>query len=169
MEKIMKNYNPFDDNFRVLAKKMKEKKVICKDKYGYRYSKFNMNLRHDVDDATLHRLYINYSAEMAIKYYRVARGINSEGQEYKNLINTMYILDDDLRNDTCQSNLADERYLLNSDVINNNRLTMQGIYKKSRTNKIDSFENFKDTSTNELYSQLCERFADSIYINTEYL
>lgn len=167
MEK-MKNYNPIDDNFDNLAKKMKEKGVVYKDNFGYRYSKLNMNLRHDVDDATIHRLYINYSAEMAIKYYRAARGINSEGQEYKNLINTMYMLDDDLRNDTCQSNLADERYLINSDVINNTRLTMQNLYKESRTNRIDSFENYDDVAGDEWYSKLQGRYVDSIYTNTEY-
>ena len=78
------------------------------------------------------------------------------------------ILDDDLRNDTCQSNLADERYLLNSGMINSNRLKMQGIYKKSKTNMIDSFENYEDMSGNDQYSQLRERLADSLYSNTEY-
>lgn len=164
----MKYYNPIINTFKILSEKMKIKGVVCKDSFGFRYSKLNINLRHDVDDATMHRIYISYSAEMAIKYYRAARGINSEGQEYKNLINTMYILDDDLRNDTCQSNLADERYLLNSNVINNYRLTMQGIYKKSRINKIESYEHYKDSSSNEQYAQLGERFVDSIYLNTEY-
>ena len=96
------------------------------------------------------------------------RGINTEGQEYKNLINTMYILDDDLRNDTCQSNLADERYLINSNLINGKRMSMQGIYKKARTNSIESIENYKDQYNNDPYLQLYERFADSIYTNTEY-
>lgn len=167
MEK-MNRYTSDNSIFKRLAEKLSTKSIICKDDFGYRYSKLNMNLRHDVDDATIHHIYINYSAEMAIKYYRAARGINSEGLEYKNLINTMYILDDDLRNDTCQSNLADERYLLNSGMINSNRLKMQGIYKKSKTNMIDSFENYEDMSGNDQYSQLRERFADSLYSNTEY-
>ena len=157
-----------EGDIRTLAEKMSVERIVCKDDFGYRYSKLNMNLRHSVDDATLHHIYISYSAEMAIKYYRTARDINSEGQEYKKLINTMYILDDDLRNDTCQSNLADERYLLNSGVINNNRLTMQGIYKKTRTNTIDSIENYEDSLSSDPYLQLRERFADSIYTNTEY-
>ena len=164
----LKLKNLGEGDIKTLAETMYKKKVVCKDSFGYRYSKLNMNLRHDVDDATLHHIYISYSAEMAIKYYRAARGINNEGREYKNLINTMYILDDDLSNDTSQSNLADERYLLNCGIINNNRLTMQGIYKKSRINTIDSYENYEDIISNEPYSQLYERFADSIYLNTEY-
>ena len=168
MNKMKKYIDTDKEVLNLLANKMKEKKIICKDNFGYRYSKLNMSLRHDVDDATLHHIYISYSAEMSIKYYRAARGINSEGQEYKNLINTMYILDDDLRNDTCQSNLADERYLLNSDLINNNRLTMQGIYKNTRTNRIESIEKSEDIKIDDPYMQLRERFADSIYLNTEY-
>ncbi len=154
--------------FSKLSEKMKNANVICKDNFGYRYSKLFKNLRHDVDDATIHRIYINYSAEMAIKYYRAARGINSEGQEYKNLINTMYILDDDLRNDTVQSNLADERYLLNSGVINKCRSKMQKIYKNSRTNKIESYVDYRETMAEKNYAQLYERYYDSPYTNTEY-
>lgn len=156
------------DSFGFLAKKMKEYGIVCKDYLGYKYTKLNANMQHEVDDATMHRMYINYSSEMAIKYYRAARGINSEGQEYKNLINNMYILDDDLRNDTCQSNLADERYLLNSGLITNNRLTMQTIYKDSRTNKIESFENYDETLDDNPFAQLNERYSDSSYTNTEY-
>jgi hypothetical protein len=164
----MKRYTSNKDTLNALAEKMRAKDIVCKDDFGYRYSKLNMSLRHDVDDATIHHIYISYSAEMAIKYYRAVRSINTEGQEYKNLINTMYILDDDLRNDTCQSNLADERYLLNSNLINGMRMSMQGIYKRTRTNLIESIENYEDKYSKDPYLQFHERFADSIYTNTEY-
>ena len=156
------------NNFKSLAEKLKKKNVVCKDNYGYRYSKLNQNLRHDVDDATIHHIYINYSAEMAIKYFRAARGINSEGLEYKNLINNMYLLDDDLRNDTCQSNLADERYLINCGIINKFRLAMQRLYQYSRTNRLDSFENSEEVQKGNPYLHLRDRFTDSLYTNTEY-
>ena len=159
----IKNFDSYE-----LAKTLKEKNVVCKDNYGYRYSKLNQNLRHDVDDATIHHIYINYSAEMAIKYFRAARGINSEGLEYKNLINNMYLLDDDLRNDTCQSNLADERYLINCGIINKFRLAVQQLYQYSRTNRLNSFENNEEIQKETPYLHLCERFADSLYTNTEY-
>lgn len=168
LDRMRRYTNDKGEVFSSLAKKMNEYGIVCKDNLGYKYTKLNANMRHNVDDATMHHIYINYSSEMAIKYYRAARGINSEGQEYKNLINTMYVLDDDLRNDTCQSNLADERYLLNSGLINNNRLVMQNIYKDSRTNKIESFENYDESLGDELYTQLNERYSDSLYTNTEY-
>lgn len=145
---------------------LKSNNVICKDDFGYRYSKLFMNIRHDMDDSTIHHVFLNYSAEMAIKYYRAARGINSEGQEYKNMINSMYILDDDLRNDTSQSNLADERYLLNCGIINNKRLIMQRLNGDSRANKLESYENVKEFSST--YLQLQERYQDYPYTNTEY-
>ncbi len=148
------------------AKILKNNKVVCKDDYGYRYSKLFMNIRHDMDDATIHHIFCNYSAEMAIKYYRAARGVNSEGQEYKNMINNMYVLDDDLRNDTCQSNLADERYLQNSGIIEKKLKAMQRLYGNSRANKLSSYENNNDPIID--YQQLQERYGDSLYTNTDY-
>jgi hypothetical protein len=148
---------------------LNESGVKCEDNFGYKYSKLFMNLRHDIDDATLHHILIDYSAEMAISYYRAARGINSEGLEYKNMINNMYILDDDLSNDTCQSNIAVERYLLNSGVINQKRDDMQSLYRKSKVNTIDSYEG-KDVSENDeiTYHKLLKRYTDSNFLNTDY-
>lgn len=180
MDKIMAKF-PSDDKkiarFRLMrryALRIKKRNVVCKDDYGYRYSKLFMNIRHNIDDATIHHVFVNYSAEMAIRNLRAARGINSEGQEYKNMINNMHILDDDLRNDTCQSNLADERYLINSDIINKTRLDLQRIYANSKSTRLRFFEclpsdyNENPNSEHEPYSELYERYSDSEYNNTEY-
>lgn len=176
-DKIVNMINRFSDvpqsEFKSLlnkcAKTMKEGGIACKDDFGYRYSKLFMNLRHEMDDATLHHIYTNYSAEMAVKYYRAARGINSEGMEYKNLIYGMYVLDDDLRNDTCQSNLADERYLINSGSINLKRKQIQKMYEGSNINKIRFYENKRDDQDpRSPYTKLQERYKDSPFINTEY-
>ncbi|MCR4812741.1 MAG: ATP-binding protein [Bacteroidales bacterium] len=172
MESMMK-YSPSKEKYKnfmlEFVSKLKNANVILQDDFGFRYSKLFMTLRHDIDDATMHHILIDYSAEMAIKYYRAARGINSEGQEYKNLINNMYILDDDLRNDTCQSNMADERYLINSGVVNQKRKDMQELYSMSKINTIDSYENGGLSQHDELtYFLLQERFRDSPYTNTEY-
>lgn len=143
--------------------------VVCKDDFGYRYTKLFMNLRHEMDDATIHHIYTNYSAEMAVKYYRSARSINSEGMEYKNLIYGMHVLDDDLRNDTCQSNLADERYMLNSGIISMNRKQLQKMYEDSNINKLEHYENIREIKDErKLHTRLDERFADSLFTNTEY-
>ena len=148
---------------------LEKRGVLCKDNFGYRYSKLFMTLQHDIDDATMHHILIDYSAEMAIKYYRAARGINSEGQEYKNLINNMYTLDDDLRKDTCQSNFANERYLLNSGVINCKREDMQKLYSTSKLNKMEPYESSSIINNIEFsYPMLQERYSDSPYTNTEY-
>lgn len=159
----------FSDLLSKCAQAMLNSKVVGKDDFGYRYSKLFMSLRHEMDDATIHHIYTNYSAEMAVKYYRAARGINSEGMEYKNLINNMYVLDDDLRNDTCRSNLADERYLLNSGILNEKRKQMQTMYGDTNINKIDNYEIKEDNhDARSLSAQLSERFGDSLYTNTEY-
>lgn len=143
--------------------------IPYKDAFGYLYSKLLLNLRHDMDDATIHHIYTNYSAEMAIKYYRMARDINSEGLAYKNLIGNMYVLNDDLHNDTCQFALADERYMLNSGIIYSKRRELEKMYERSNVNKITSFEKSPGEKDAEiLLKMLRERFDDSLYINTEY-
>ena len=128
-----------------------------------------MNLRHELDDETIHHIYTNYSAEMAVKYYLAARGENSEGIEYKNLIYGMYVLDDDLRNDTSQANLADERYLLNSGIISCKRKEIQKFYEKSRINDMEIYEYpAVNNSITNPFEQLKDRYYDSPFINTEY-
>ena len=82
------------------------------------------------------------------------------------MINNMYVLDDDLCNDTYQSNLADERYLQNSGVIERKRTAMQRLYVNSRANRLSSYENYNDLIVD--YQQLQERYGDSLYTNTEY-
>lgn len=159
----------FDKLMKQCVKAMKEGNVVSKDNFGYRYSKLFMNLRHEMDDATIHHIYTNYSAEMAVKYYRAARGVNSEGLEYKNLIYGMYVLDDDLRNDTCQSNLADERYMLNSGMISTKRKQIQRMYEDSNINQIRYYEEArKNDIERSPYEQLQERYMDSLFVNTEY-
>ena len=150
-------------------KLMKEGSVVCKDEFGYLYTKLLLSIRHEMDDATIHHMYTNYSAGMAIKYYRAARDMNTEGVAYKNLISNMYVLNDDLRNDTCQYNLADERYLINSGYIFTKRRQLEKMYERTNINKLSSYENTIEEGGSELFfQQLTDRFADSIYMNTEY-
>ena len=151
------------------VKLMKAGGVVCKDEFGYLYTKLLLSIRHEMDDATIHHMYTNYSAGTAIKYYRAARDMNTEGVAYKNLISNMYVLNDDLRNDTCQYNLADERYLINSGYIFTKRRQLEKMYERTNINKLSSYENTIEESCSEsFFKQLTDRFADSIYMNTEY-
>ncbi len=141
-----------------------------KTSFGYQYTKMLMSIRHDVDDATIHHIFTNVSAVMSTKYYKMAKDVNNEGPEYKNMIMGMYVLDDDLRNDTCQSNLADERYLWHCGWIDRMRDAMMKMYENSNVYQMKYFENDvtqtqKATTSN---GHLKERFSDSIYLNSEY-
>ena len=159
----------FQKTLEAFAVLLREKGVVCKDDFGYRYSKLFMNIRHEVDDTTIHHIDTNYSAEMAIKYYRAARSINSEGMEYKDLIYGMYALDDDLRNDTCQSNLADERYMLNSGILTFRRKKLQIMYQDTTVNLVRGYETGSDsTKASDPIGQAEVQFEDSIFTNTEY-
>ncbi|MBO4754778.1 MAG: hypothetical protein J5543_09300 [Bacteroidales bacterium] len=56
----------------------------------------------------------NYAGEMALGFFRKAKETNREGKAYKDMVNRMYFLDDDLKNDTIQFDLAIERFRINS-------------------------------------------------------
>ena len=62
----------------------------------------------------------NYSGEMALKSYRMAKELHREGKTYKEMISNMYFLDDDLKNDTIQFDIAIERFKINSGFIDMN-------------------------------------------------
>ena len=56
-----------------------------------------------------------YLSGMAQKYYESAVSMHSEGSEYQSFIRNMYIMDDDLQNNTCLFYFALERMKLNSE------------------------------------------------------
>ena len=148
---------------------MKREGIHSRDEFGYLYSKLFIGIRHDMDDTTIHHIYTNYSAEMAIKYYRIARDINSEGLAYKDLIGNMYVLNDDLHNDTCRFNLADERYILNSGLIYTKRRQLEKMYEASNINRMTSYEkSLGEIESEFIFKIIQDRFADSPYMNTEY-
>ena len=65
------------------------------------------NHHHDILKKT-------YLQKMRNKYYAAARSMHREGGEYQNFINEIFLLDDDLQNNTCQFYLALERYKIRS-------------------------------------------------------
>lgn len=147
---------------------METSSVKDKTPFGYQYTRMLMSIRHDVDDATIHHIFTNVSAEMATKYYKMAKDVNNEGPAYKNMIMGMYVLDDDLRNDTCQSNLSDERYLWHCGWIDRMRDAMIGMYENSNINQLKNYEHDMAITATTSDTRFKERFEDSIYLNSEY-
>lgn len=139
-----------------------------KTRGGYQYSRLFMNIRHDIDDATIHHIFTNYAAETAVNYYNLAKDINNEGVAYKNMIMGMYVLDDDLRNDTCQSNLADERFLLHCGLIERRRDLILKIYDHSIISLMRHYEDKPESPESSTKQRVQDRQKDSIYINSEY-
>ncbi|MCL2415029.1 MAG: tetratricopeptide repeat protein [Bacteroidales bacterium] len=78
---------------------------------------FETSILNDIGDGNRHFLVPVYSVAMVLKYYHKAIGINSEGKEYKDMINEMYIVDDDISNGMHNFSLALERYTMNCGVI----------------------------------------------------
>lgn len=90
-----------------------------------------------IDKPNIHYTFSNYSLEMALKAYRSAIEVHREGKAYKDMISKMYYLDDDLKNDTIQFDLAIERFKINNEYI------------KSR------IKSLMDFGTNSLYDIEC--------------
>ena len=99
----------------------------------------------------------NYSGEMALKSYRLAKEINREGKAYKEMISKMYFLDDDLKNDTIQFDLAIERFKINSNLIDNNIKDLMHYF----SNSIYDIECF--CTDNETRVSLNNRFLDNVW------
>lgn len=85
-----------------------------------------------------HYLLTNYTCEMAIKCFRTAKEIHREGKAYKEMIGKMFYLDDDLKNDTVQFDLAMERFKLNSGFIDRQINKMLRFFSNS-IHDIESF------------------------------
>lgn len=138
-----------------------------KARYGSLSSRFAMNIRHKIDDRTLHHVISNYAAEMALRYYALAESSHSEGNAYRNQISRNYILNDDLENDTWLFNTTVERYRLHTEYIQSHRRRLTTIYRDSRFYKYDGYMLDKDAEKEfaEIYDDI--RFDDSLHINSE--
>lgn len=110
-----------------------------------------------INKPNIHYTLTNYSNEMALKSYRMAKEVHREGKAYKEMILKMYYLDDDLKNDTIQFDLAIERFKFNSNYIDKN---IEASMKFS-TNSIYDIENF--CTDNETRQPLYKRFSDMFW------
>lgn len=63
---------------------------------------------------TFYHLTRTEQIENVIHYYERAVEMHSEGKAYKEMIRTLFFLDDDLNNDTCQLAFGIERFLINT-------------------------------------------------------
>ena len=137
------------------------------EKYGTRSERLREQLRHDVDDITISNIFSNYSAETALKYYHMSEEANTEGLAYKEMMGTMYFLDDDMNNDTNQFNIACDRFLLNCGIVERQRKSLEHLYKYS--NAYHLTRAYLDGPNNVRKEELDpHQFDRSQFINSEY-
>ena len=105
-EELFANYQKCVNT--VLALTVKEKELA---------ENFMERIKRAIGEDYHKHLISNYIAGNAMLYYKRAIEINTEGNEYKNMIASLHFLDDDLNNDTCQFYLGIERYKINSGYI----------------------------------------------------
>lgn len=80
-------------------------------------TKFKNLVRKGISQDRLQHLINNYQLESAIRSYSRAIEMHTEGKAYKEMIQTLYFLDDDLNNDTYQQHISIERYFINAGFI----------------------------------------------------
>ena len=119
--------------------------------------RFFESVLQTINKPNIHYTLTNYSGEMALKSYRNAKELHREGKTYKDMISKMYYLDDDLKNDTIQFDLAIERFKINSGLIDKN---IKDVMKFS-TNSIYDVEGF--CTDNEARLPLKKRFPDMFW------
>ena len=93
------------------------------------------NIRRCIEVQNLYMLKQTYLKGMINKYYDAARAMHSAGHEYQTFISDMYLLDDDLQNNTCQFYFALERYKIRAsrggcfDTSDNNYFAPKSYFK----------------------------------------
>jgi len=135
-------------------------------RYGLRSDRLYQRLRHEIDDITINTIFSNYTAEMALRYYQLSDEANTEGEAYTEMISSLHFLNDDLNNDTCQFNIACDRFLLNCGVVKEQRSRLENLYKVSQVYGlqkayIDGPNKINKTKIRE------ENFKRSDWINSE--
>lgn len=69
-----------------------------------------------------------YLVGNALNYYNHSIEMHSSGKTYKEMMTTLYFLEDDLRNDSCYLNYAVELFYLNSNYIQQHIETLSNYY-----------------------------------------
>ena len=117
-------------------------------------ARFYHSVVNIIKKPNMHYTLKNYAGEMALNSFRNTKEVNREGKAYKDMINRMFFLDDDLKNDTVQFDLAVERFRINSGEIDK----QLNIIKNAITRSIYDIDRFKQNTETEL--PLNNRFDD---------
>lgn len=79
----------------------------------------------------------SYLMGNAIDYYSRAIEMHSSGKTYKEMITTLFFLEDDLHNDSNYMNLAIERFLLNHNIVQKRINTLKKKYSLPKSTLLD--------------------------------
>lgn len=74
----------------------------------------------------------SYLIGNALDFYHRAIQMHTSGKAYKEMITTLFFLEDDLRNDSCYMNFATEMFLLNTGYIQDRIKILKKYYLKSK-------------------------------------
>lgn len=101
--------------------------------------RFFTNVLDEIGKSNIHYTLGNFSLEQTLKHLRQAQEMHCEGKAYKTVINKMYYLDDELKNDTIQFDSALERLKINNGVHENLINKILNTFRKSSIHDIENF------------------------------
>ena len=133
--KLMSDYN-------ILKEQLK---IYQKFKNDYLADCFFNDVLREIGRSQIHYTLSNYSAEMAMKSYRQTFEMHREGKAYKSMVQKLYYLDDDLKNDTIQFDSTIERYKINNDYILRNKELVRSYFRMASIYDIENFGTDNET------------------------
>lgn len=99
-------------------------------KEAYALNTLNQKLDQLIEVHHREMLKPTYLKEMANLHCAAAREMQHEGDDYQDFIKGLYLLDDDLQNNTCQFYFALERYKINSGMLKKIEIALEDDYYK---------------------------------------
>jgi hypothetical protein len=114
-------------------------KNVFEYKSGENLNRIKARMKELVDDSQMHMVNSCYLAEMAIKKFQDAFAMHKEGKTYKDTIENMFFLNDDLDNESFKFYLALERYRINCSDYNKSMNELKERYSNTDIFKIKNY------------------------------
>ena len=92
--------------------------------------------------------------------------MHKEGKAYKERIKTMYYLDDDLKNDTIQFDIALERFKINNGIIDHNIENILRNFDKTRIYDVENYNidyDIEQSTNNRFKKGYTEDYTKQLY------
>lgn len=165
-QKITEDYNIITEHVKMSIELLNNLELYSKSKNSNISSILFNELLTKIGKSNIHYTLNNFSAEKSIKMYRTAKEMHNEGKAYKERIKTMYYLDDDLKNDTIQFDIALERFKINNGIIDHNIENILRNFNKTRIYDVENYNidyDIEQSTNNRFKKGYTEDYTKQLY------